>query len=62
MAIPKNEKQKRYARYAAHCLNIVTIAKEQDNRAIQREMAAEWLKLADAAVPRRSRRGQMQMQ
>jgi hypothetical protein len=62
MAIQKNEKQKRYARYAAHCLNIVTIAKNQDNRAIQREMAAEWLKLADAAVPRRSRRRQMQMQ
>lgn len=62
MAIRKNEKQKRYARYAVHCLNIVTIARDQDTRAIQREMAAEWLKLADAAVPRRPRRGQMQMQ
>jgi hypothetical protein len=62
MAIPKNEEQKRYALYAAHCLNLATIAKDQDTRAIQREMAAAWLKLADAAMPRRLRRGQMQMQ
>ncbi len=45
-----NEKHKEYARYAAHCLHMVTIAKNQDDRAIQREMAAEWLKLADAVL------------
>jgi len=38
----------------------VAIAKDQESRAIQREMAAEWLRLADA-VRRPSKRGQMQM-
>jgi len=50
MAIPKNDKHKDYARYAAHCLDMVTTTRDQDNRAIQREMAAEWLKLADAII------------
>ena len=62
MAIPKREKHKENACYAAHCLNILTIIKDPASRTIQREMAAEWIRLADAAVPRRSRRGQMQMQ
>jgi hypothetical protein len=42
-------KRKEYARYAAHCLQMVAVAKEQESRCIQREMAAEWLKLANAA-------------
>jgi hypothetical protein len=29
---------------------MVTAAKDQNDRAIQREMAAEWLKLADAVL------------
>jgi hypothetical protein len=45
-----NEKHKEYARYAGHCLHMVTAAKDQNDRAIQREMAAEWLKLADAVL------------
>jgi hypothetical protein len=49
MAGPKNEKRRIYAHYAAHCLHMVTAAKDQGSRAIQREMAAEWLKLADDA-------------
>jgi hypothetical protein len=48
MANPKNEKRKRYAHYAAHCMYLVTAATDPDARAIQREMAAEWIKLADA--------------
>jgi len=48
MAIPKNDKHKDYTRYAAHCLDLVTTIKNQDDRAINREMAAEWLRLADA--------------
>jgi hypothetical protein len=48
MANPKNEKFKQYAHYAAHCMYLVTAATDPDARAIQREMAAEWLKLADA--------------
>jgi hypothetical protein len=61
MAIPQNNKRKEYARYAAHCLNMVTAAKDQDSRSIQREMAAEWLRLADA-VRRPAKFAQMQMQ
>ena len=60
MAIPKNDKHKEYVRYASHCLDIVPAISDQEFRAIQREMAAEWLKLADA-VRRRPRRPQMQM-
>jgi hypothetical protein len=48
MAIPTNDKTKDYAHYAAHCLYLETAAADPDSRAIQREMAAEWLKLADA--------------
>jgi hypothetical protein len=47
MTGPKNEKRKVYARYAAHCLHMVTAAKDRESRANQRDMAAEWLKLAD---------------
>ena len=50
MPIPKNDKHKKYTRYAEHCLDLVTIIKDQDDRAINREMAAEWLKLADAII------------
>jgi hypothetical protein len=48
-AIPTSYKYKEYARYAAHCLNMVAATKDQESRAINREMAAEWLKLADVA-------------
>ena len=48
MAIPESDKRKEYAHYAAHCLYLVTSATDPDSRAIQREMAAEWLKLADS--------------
>jgi hypothetical protein len=48
MAIPANEKHKDYAHYAAHCLYLMSAATDPDTRDIQREMAAEWLKLADA--------------
>jgi hypothetical protein len=50
MAISKNDKHKEYAHYAAHCLEMVPGAPDEDFCAIQREMAAEWLKLADAAL------------
>ena len=61
VAVPQNDKHKDYARYAAHCLDTVTTTKDQDARAIQREMAAEWLRLADAIRrPRRSKQMQME--
>jgi hypothetical protein len=67
MAISSNEKQKDYAHYAAHCLYLVTQATDPDARSIQREMAAEWLKLADSVRDRstsaqtHSKFAQMQM-
>jgi hypothetical protein len=48
MAKPKNEKHKNYARYAARCLEMTGAKSHQDDRAILREMTAEWLRLADA--------------
>lgn len=47
MPIPKNTKHNEYALYAEHCLKMARIATDQNSRMIQREMAAEWLKLAD---------------
>jgi hypothetical protein len=47
---PKNEKHKEYAGYAVHCLQMVPKIPDQEYRAIQREMAAEWIKLADAIL------------
>jgi hypothetical protein len=58
MAIPQNDKHKDYTRYAEHCLRMVTIAGDQDSRAIQR---AEWLRLADAVL-HLLKRHQTQMQ
>jgi len=60
MAIPKYDKHKDYVRYATHCLNLAPSIKDQDNRVINREMAAEWLNLAES-VRRRPRPKQMQM-
>ena len=61
MAISKDEKYKEYARYAVHCLNTLTITKDKESRTIKRQMAAEWMRLADIAR-RPSKRGQMQME
>jgi hypothetical protein len=51
-AMPKLKKEKRkdYAHYAAHCLYLENAATDPDAREIQRSMAAEWLKLADAIL------------
>lgn len=50
MAQLTNDKHKEYARYAAHCLDMVTVTKDPASRSVHREMAAEWLKLADAVL------------
>jgi hypothetical protein len=50
VTILKNDKHKEYARYANHCLEMTTMATDQDSRAVLREMAAEWLRLADAVL------------
>jgi len=51
MAVRKNPKYKEYVRFAAHCLEMVAVTRDQESRSIQREMAAEWLHLADAVRP-----------
>ena len=57
MAVLKNDKHKDYVRYAEHCLKMVPQALDQEDRNVQREMAAEWLQLADAVRrPSKSRR------
>jgi hypothetical protein len=50
MATSKGDKHKEYVRYAAHCLNLVPATKDQEACALNREMAAEWLRLADAVL------------
>jgi hypothetical protein len=61
VAIPKTDKHKEYARYAEHCLRMVRAAPDQESCTIQREMAVEWLRLADAVL-HPLKRHQMQMQ
>jgi hypothetical protein len=51
MAILEIDKHKEYVRYAEHCLKTATVITDQKSRAVLREMAAEWLKLADAVPP-----------
>jgi hypothetical protein len=48
MAAPKSDRHRDYIRYAEHCLNLVPTIGAQDDRAINREMAAEWIRLVDA--------------
>ena len=47
MSLPTADKHKEYMRYAEHCLQMAMNATEQASCTIEREMAAEWLKLAD---------------
>jgi hypothetical protein len=61
MAAPKNDKFKDYARYAQHRLNMTAATSDQELRCIQREMALEWLRLADTVRrPRKSKQMQME--
>lgn len=46
--MPENDRYKDYARYAQHCLNMVATTTDQESLGIQREMAAEWVRLAAA--------------
>jgi hypothetical protein len=39
-----------YVGYATHCLQLAKVATDQESRALLKEMAAEWLKLAEAPV------------
>jgi hypothetical protein len=48
MTIPQDDKLKDYKRYAEHCATMPATTKREAD--IQNEMAAEWLKLADAIL------------
>jgi hypothetical protein len=50
MTVPQNGAYKDYVRYAEHCLRMVPVTSDQEYRAVQREMAAEWLKLAETIL------------
>jgi hypothetical protein len=50
MANAKNDKHKHYARFAKHCLEMAGAQSIQKDRTVLREMAAEWLRLADAVL------------
>ena len=47
MPVWKTSKYEEYRLYAEHCLQLVRLAANRKSRVIQREMAAEWFKLAD---------------
>jgi hypothetical protein len=44
----QTEKQYEYGEYAEHCLHTVRLMPNREARDLQRRMAAEWLKFADA--------------
>jgi hypothetical protein len=52
MASSESDRHKEYARFAAHCWDMAIIVRDQKTCSIEREMAIEWMRLADAMVPR----------
>ena len=42
--------RERYAGFATHCLELAKATTDQESRNLLREMAAEWLKLAEKPV------------
>jgi hypothetical protein len=50
MAERSIDDRERYVGYATHCLQPAKVAADRESRAVLKEMAAEWLKLADAPV------------
>jgi hypothetical protein len=44
------DKREQYVGYATHCLKLAKATADRESRAILKEMAAEWLKLAEAPV------------
>jgi hypothetical protein len=49
MADRSIDTRERYVAYATHCLQLAKVAADNQSRAVLREMAAEWLKLAEVA-------------
>ena len=49
MADRSIDKREQYVTYATHCLQLAKVAADKASRVILREMAAEWLNLAEVA-------------
>ena len=49
MADRSIETRERYVAYATHCLQLAKVAANRESQAVLREMAAEWLKLAEVS-------------
>jgi hypothetical protein len=49
MRVPAVDQREKYVEYTEHCLKLAKQATDLEARAILREMAAEWLKLAETA-------------
>jgi hypothetical protein len=49
MADRSIDKREQYVAFVTHCLQRAKVATDRESRAILREMAAEWLKLAEVA-------------
>jgi hypothetical protein len=62
MAERSIDDRERYVGYATHCLQLAKVATDQESRAVLKEMAAEWLKLAEAPVDCSERLRQMARQ
>ena len=50
MAERSIDDRERYVSYATHCLQLAKATTDLESRAMLREMAAEWLKLAEALI------------
>ena len=53
MQNPKPAKAEEYVEYANHCLILASATTNNETRLLLRQMAAEWLELAEAALDRR---------
>ncbi len=47
------DKRERYVTFVTHCLQLAKVARDGQSRAILKEMAAEWLKLAEVEGERK---------
>jgi hypothetical protein len=50
MAERSIDDRERYVNYATHCLRLAKVATDPESPAMLREMATEWLKLAEASI------------
>ncbi len=53
MADRSIDKREQYVALATHCLQMAKVAGDDQSHAVLKEMAADWLKLVDAALPMR---------